>query len=223
MGSAPPRAFVEGCCAEFEEKDGKKAIKAGTGVQFSSADRVSYPKLSPTFESTVPGIYVIGALAGYPLIKHCMNQGYDVVEFINGNTALKPADEPILEEKFAGLPGQRSVDEWLDFLRSRVAILNELSPLQMREFMLDSEPRRLSRRATSIFERNEPGSSLFAIADGSVLVEVDPDRSSTHRADRAGLDRRRGRPDLGPPARRHGARRRRARSSSRSRATRRSS
>jgi hypothetical protein len=39
---------------------------------------------------------VIGALAGYPLIKHCMNQGYDVVEFINGNTALKPADEPIL-------------------------------------------------------------------------------------------------------------------------------
>ena len=42
---------------------------------------------------------VIGALAGYPLIKHCMNQGYDVVEFINGNTALKPADEPLLEGK----------------------------------------------------------------------------------------------------------------------------
>ena len=48
----------------------------------------------------MPGIYVIGALAGYPLIKHCMNQGYDVVEFINGNVELKPADEPILEKKF---------------------------------------------------------------------------------------------------------------------------
>ena len=71
----------------------------------SSPDRVSYPKLSPTFESTVPGIFVIGALAGYPLIKHCMNQGYDVVEFINGNTELKPADEPILEKKFAGSAG----------------------------------------------------------------------------------------------------------------------
>ena len=69
---------------------------------------MAYPKLSPTFESTVPGIYVIGALAGYPLIKHCMNQGYDVVEFINGNTALKPADEPILAAKFASLPGRRS-------------------------------------------------------------------------------------------------------------------
>ena len=30
-----------------------------------------------------------------------MNQGYDVVEFINGNTDLKPADEPILAAKFA--------------------------------------------------------------------------------------------------------------------------
>jgi CRP-like cAMP-binding protein/Fe-S-cluster-containing hydrogenase component 2/thioredoxin reductase len=173
MGSAPPRTFVEGCCATFEEKDGKKAIVAGTGVQFSSPDRVSYPMLSPTFESTVPGIYVIGALAGYPLIKHCMNQGYDVIEFINGNTELKPADEPILERKFATLPGQRSVEEWLAFLRRRISILNEMSMLQMREFMLDSDP--VSYRAGDvIFERNEPGSSLFAIADGSVEVEVDP-------------------------------------------------
>jgi len=173
MGSAPPRTFVEGCCATFEEKDGKKAIVAGTGVQFSSPDRISYPVLSPTFESTVPGLYVIGALAGYPLIKHCMNQGYDVIEFINGNTELKPADEPILERKFATLPGRRSVEEWLAFLRRRVSILNEMSMLQMREFMLDSDP--VSYRAGDvIFERNEPGSSLFAIADGAVLVEVDP-------------------------------------------------
>ncbi len=219
MGSAPPRAFVEGCCATFEEKDGKKAIKAGTGIEFSSPDRVSYPRLSPTFESTVPGIYVIGALAGYPLIKHCMNQGYDVIEFINGNAELKPADEPILEEKFALLPGSRSVDEWLDFLRGRVSILNEMSMLQMREFMLDSDP--VSYRAGDIiFERNEPGSSLFAIADGSVAVEIDPrpTRRSPSRS-RQGSICRRGRPDLraasaappsAPPP---------ARSSSRSRAT----
>jgi cGMP-dependent protein kinase 2 len=173
MGSAPPRAFVEGCCASFEEVEGKKKIKAGTGVEFSSPDRVSYPKLSPTFESTVPGIYVVGALAGYPLIKHCMNQGYDAVEFINGNVELKPADEPILEKKFAGLPGKRSVEEWLGFLKRRVSIFNEMSLLQMREFMLDSDP--VSYHAGDlIFTRNEPGSSLFAIADGTVLVEIDP-------------------------------------------------
>lgn len=177
MGSAPPRGFVEGCCAAFEEKDGKKAIVAGTGIQFSSADRVSYPKLSPTFESTVPGIFVIGALAGYPLIKHCMNQGYDVVEFINGNSALKPADEPILEAKFIALPGRKSVGDWLEFLRSNVGILNGVSPLQMREFMLDSEVGFYAAGET-IFERMETGSSLFGIASGSVLVQVDKDDPS---------------------------------------------
>ncbi len=156
MGSAPPRKFVE-----------------ASGIEFTSEDREAYPKLTPAFESTKPGIYVIGALAGYPLIKHCMNQGYDVIEFINGNTDLKPADEPILEEKFSDLPGGNSVDEWLEFFRSRVVILNELSPLQMREFMLDSEPR-FYRRGEPVFEKNDPGNSLFAIAQGSAAVEINP-------------------------------------------------
>lgn len=156
MGSAPPRAFVEAC-----------------GVEFASGDRLAFPKLSPVFETTAPGIFVIGALAGYPLIKHCMNQGHDVVEFINGNTGLKPADEPILEAKFAGLPAGRSVTEWLDYLRANVGILNGMSPLQMREFMLDSQVRAY-RAGEVIFERNAPGSSLFGVAQGQVLVEVNP-------------------------------------------------
>jgi CRP-like cAMP-binding protein/Fe-S-cluster-containing hydrogenase component 2/thioredoxin reductase len=154
MGSAAPRAFVEGC-----------------GIEFTSADREAYPRLSPSFETTKPGLYVIGALAGYPLIKHCMNQGYDVVELINGNRDLKPADEPILEEKFADLPGRRSVAEWLEFLRSNVAILSDLSPLQMREFMLDSDAL-FYRAGQTVFERNDPGASLFAIASGSVAVRI---------------------------------------------------
>jgi len=94
-----------------------------------------------------------------------------VVEFINGNVALKPADEPILQAKFKGLPGQRSVDEWLEFLRTNITILNELSPLQMREFMLDSEVG-FYRPGAMVFERNDTGDSLFAIASGAVLVQV---------------------------------------------------
>jgi CRP-like cAMP-binding protein/Fe-S-cluster-containing hydrogenase component 2/thioredoxin reductase len=154
MGSAAPRAFVEAC-----------------GVEFTSPDREAFPRLSPRFETTVPGLYVIGALAGYPLIKHCMNQGYDVAEYIAGNRSLKPADEPILAAKFEALPGRRSVDEWLEFLRANVAILHELSPLQMREFMLDSAVT-FAPAGTVVFSRNEPGDSLFAIASGSILVEV---------------------------------------------------
>ena len=79
MGTSPPRKFVE-----------------SMGIEFTSKDRDAFPKLSPTFESTVPGIYVIGALAGYPLIKHCMNQGHDVVEYIAGNLTLRPLMLPPL-------------------------------------------------------------------------------------------------------------------------------
>ena len=156
LGSVAPRAFVE-----------------SLGIEFTGPDREAFPKLSPTFETTAPGIYVIGALAGYPLIKHCMNQGHDVVEFINGNKSLTPTDEKDLAAIFAGLPQQKSVSEWLEFLRTRVRIFADVSPLQMREFMLDSKVAAYAKGEV-VFERDDPGSSLFAIADGNALVEIDP-------------------------------------------------
>ena len=161
MGSAPPRAFVEAC-----------------GIEFTGPDRLALPALSPSFETSVSGIHVIGALAGYPLIKHCMNQGYDVVEFINGNQSLKPADEPILAAKFAALPGQRSVEEWLNLFGSQIEVFREVSPLQLRELMLGSTARSFAP-GEALFVRNDTGSSLFAMAEGSVLVEVDKDDPAT--------------------------------------------
>ena len=155
IGSAPPRGFVEGC-----------------GIEFASNDRLAFPTLSPSFESTAPGLYVIGALAGYPLIKHCMNQGYDAIEIINGNTTLEPADQPLLDAKFAHLPGRRTVNEWLELLRTNIRILGGMTTLQIREFMLDSEARAY-KEGDIIFQKNDPGSSLFAIAQGSVNVRLD--------------------------------------------------
>ncbi|MEO6041669.1 MAG: cyclic nucleotide-binding domain-containing protein [Croceibacterium sp.] len=155
-GSKPPRGFVEAC-----------------GIGFASEQADAFPTLSPRFETSKPGIHVIGALAGYPLIKHCINQGYDVIEFLNGNTSLKPADEPILAAKFAPLPGRRSVDEWLETFRTQVVILQDLSPLQMRELMLDSAVQAYAPGEV-IFTRNDQGSSMFGIAEGSVVVEVNP-------------------------------------------------
>ena len=156
MGSTAPRAFVEAC-----------------GIEFTGPEREAFPVLSPVFETTKAGIHVIGALAGYPLIKHCMNQGYDVVEFLNGNTSLKPADEPLLAAKFAPLPGKRSVDEWLALFGSNIEIFRDLSTLQFRELMLDSDVKSFGK-GDVIFLRNDPGSSLFAIALGGVAVEINP-------------------------------------------------
>ena len=159
-GSQPPRGFIE-----------------EMGIEFTGPDRGAFPKLSPVFETTKPGIHVIGALAGYPLIKHCMNQGYDVIEFLNGNTELKPADEPILLEKFAGLPGNHSVEHWLEVFGGNISVFRGLSPLQLRELMLDSTVHSYNP-GDIIFRRNEPGSSLFTIAQGSVAVEINPNDPS---------------------------------------------
>jgi CRP-like cAMP-binding protein/Fe-S-cluster-containing hydrogenase component 2/thioredoxin reductase len=164
MGSAPPRAFVE---------------KAG--VAFASDAREAFPLLSPTYETSVPGLYVIGALAGYPLIKHCLNQGHDVIEFIAGNHELKPADEPILEAILAGLKPQRSVADWIALFGRSVSIFRPVSPLQMRELLLEASVRQYAPGET-VFVKNDVGASLFAIAEGSVEVEISigpPRRTAT--------------------------------------------
>jgi CRP-like cAMP-binding protein/Fe-S-cluster-containing hydrogenase component 2/thioredoxin reductase len=160
MGSNPPRKFIEAC-----------------GIDFSSPDSAAFPILTPQFETTRAGIHVIGALAGYPLIKHCMNQGYDVVEFLNGNRQLKPADEPILAASFSALPGRRTVDDWLTLFQSNIEIFRELSALQLRELMLDSVVYAFAPGEV-IFRQGDPGASLFSIAEGSVLVEIDANDAS---------------------------------------------
>jgi thioredoxin reductase len=68
LGATAPRGFVEGC-----------------GVTFPSKDPAAVPAISPQYESNVKGLYIVGALGGYPLIKQAMNQGYEVIEYILGN------------------------------------------------------------------------------------------------------------------------------------------
>ena len=86
----------------------------------------------------MPGVYVIGSLAGYPLIKQAMNQGYDVVEFINGND-LKPADHPLLEYQFHGLPFERPVDEMVERFQTLIPMFRQMNGLQFRELIIESD------------------------------------------------------------------------------------
>ena len=90
LGAAPPRKFVEAC-----------------GVTFPSDARNALPEVSKTYESNVEGLYIVGSLGGYPLIKQAINQGYEVIEFINGNTDLDPADEPLITETLKDIKNHR--------------------------------------------------------------------------------------------------------------------
>jgi len=154
LGAIPPRKLVE-----------------SFGVRFTSADASAVPQVSPTYESNVPGLYVIGALAGYSLIKQCLNQGYEVVEAILGQP-VAPADEPLLEKKFARFARAGGVAAALAAVQREVPLFAEMSALQLREFMLESEVH-TPRPGEVIFRKGDYTNSFYSVIDGSVLVEVE--------------------------------------------------
>lgn len=121
LGAIAPRRFVE-----------------STGIRFPNDRPDAIPELSRRYESNVKGLYVIGSLAGYPLIKQALNQGYDVVEFIHGND-VKPADHPLLENRFAGLPFGLDVDEVLARFQQLIPMFRQLNALAFRELLIESE------------------------------------------------------------------------------------
>ena len=162
LGATPPREFVESC-----------------GITFPSKDPAAVPAVSATYESNVPGLYIVGALAGYPLIKQAMNQGYEVVEFIQ-NRKVVPADEPLLLNKFSIFTSAQDVDNVLTVLKRSVPLFKPLTHLQMREFLLDSQfwsP----AEGDIVFAKDDYSNSLFAIVTGEVIVKIDDKDPSKDR------------------------------------------
>ncbi len=154
LGGIPPRKLVE-----------------GFGVRFPSPDPNAVPALTDRYESNVPGLYIVGALGGYPLIKQAMNQGYEVVESALGRT-VEPADEPLLARKFAGFSRTRSVSQILDLIQEAVPLLSGINRLQLREFMLESDLRSPAEGEV-VFERNDYTNSFYMVVAGQALIEAD--------------------------------------------------
>ncbi len=120
LGGVPPRRFVE-----------------ATGVSFPNERPDAIPELSRTYESNVAGLYIVGSLAGYPLIKQAMNQGYDVVEYIHGND-VEPADYPLLRNQFHSLPFERQPNDVLELFQRRIPFFSKLNALTFRELIIES-------------------------------------------------------------------------------------
>ena len=138
------------------------------GITFPNANMDAVPALSERYESNVPGLYIIGALGGYPLIKQAMNQGYEAVEYILGNN-VEPADEPVLRAKFKGVK-IASVAEAVQNIQQSVPLLSSLTQLQLRELLMESEIHMLEANEI-VFNRNDYTNSFYSIVSGKVSVE----------------------------------------------------
>jgi len=156
LGALPPRALL-----------------ASFGVGFLTPDLGALPLLSTHYESNVPGLYIIGALAGYPLIKQGINQGYEVIEYILGNP-VEPADTSLLREKFANFCTDRGVDDVLEKIRKSIPLLAMLNTLQLRELVLESNIL-LRDPGDVIFKRNDYSTTFFSIIEGELDVLINED------------------------------------------------
>jgi Fe-S-cluster-containing hydrogenase component 2/thioredoxin reductase len=178
LGTIPPRKFVESC---------------GIVITNDSPDAV--PDVDRFYQSNVPGLYIIGALGGYPLIKQAMNQGYDVVEFIHGKDT-KPADYPLLQDQFSGLPYVMDAEDVLDLYQQRVPMFRRMNPLAFRELIIESKimvsvpanqydaaaAAAAAERTTAfipageaVYRNGEYSTSFFTLVEGEVRLQLEAD------------------------------------------------
>jgi putative YpdA family bacillithiol system oxidoreductase len=152
VGAFPPRAFLEKC-----------------GVRFLTAEPGSPPRVHSNYETDVPGLYLIGAVSGRgDLIKHAINQGYEVVEHICGRE-VDPADEELLKKTLDFLPGK--VSERIRALLPRAPLLATVKEEQIRELLLLSKFHRFEP-GDVVFQQNDYSESLYMVLDGTVEVAL---------------------------------------------------
>jgi CRP-like cAMP-binding protein/thioredoxin reductase/Fe-S-cluster-containing hydrogenase component 2 len=150
IGAEVPRQFLERC-----------------GIAFASAESAALPVINERYETNVPGLFLIGAIGGQDLIKHALNQGYEVIEYLLGHD-VEPVDEPELRQRLQPAPGT-TVSEKLHTIAARVPLLTHVSRQQLRELLLTSTVHCLDQGDT-VFREHDYSTTFYTIVEGSVEV-----------------------------------------------------
>jgi CRP-like cAMP-binding protein/thioredoxin reductase len=149
LGADPPRKFFE-----------------SVGIRYTGDGNDARPILSPVHQSSVPGLFLIGAASGRDLIKLGMNQGWEVIEHLMGRE-VEPADEAVLKERLPFWEG--SVRERIASIRSRVPLLASADEQQLRETFLATRVREYANGET-IIRQNDYTNDFLVIATGRVAL-----------------------------------------------------
>lgn len=153
IGATPPRRWLE-----------------EMGVKFVGDGREARPRLGRGYESTVPGLHMIGAVTGRDLIKLGMNQGYEVVEHILGRDVL-PADEEVLVERLPHWQG--TVRQRIETLRNAVPLLYGADEDSLRETFLLTSVHEYGD-GDVIMRQNDYTDSLLIVTEGGAEIRVKP-------------------------------------------------
>ena len=128
-----------------------------------------WPEISAQYESQLPGLFLIGSINGQDLIKHGLNQGYEVIEYLLGN-AVEPVDEALLQDKLQPISG-RSVDEKLSTIASQVPLFADVPKQQLRELFLVSTLYDVASQEV-VFREGDYSTTFFSIVSGSVVISM---------------------------------------------------
>jgi CRP-like cAMP-binding protein/thioredoxin reductase/Fe-S-cluster-containing hydrogenase component 2 len=158
LGADPPRKFFE-----------------SVGIRYTGDGKDARPILSPVHQSSVPGLFLIGAASGRDLIKLGMNQGWEVIEHLMGRE-VEPADEAVLKERLPYWEG--SVRERIASIRSRVPLLAAADEQQLRETFLATRVREYAN-GESIIRQNDYTNDFLVIATGRVALTRRAENSKT--------------------------------------------
>src|ERR1051325_9458245 len=157
LGADAPRKFFE-----------------SIGIKYSGEGKDARPILSPVHESSVPGLFLIGAASGRDLIKLGMNRGWEGVEHLMGRE-VEPADEAVLRERLPFWQG--TVRERIHAIRQRVPLLAAADEQQLRETFLAARVREY-RDGEIIIRQNDYTSDFLIIASGRVELWKRPEQSA---------------------------------------------
>ena len=156
LGADPPRKFFE-----------------SIGIKYSGPGKDARPILSQVYESSVPGLFLIGAASGRDLIKLGMNQGFEVIEHLMGRE-VEPADEAVLRERLPFWEG--TVRERIAQLRDRIPLLAAADEEQLRETFLSARVKEY-RDGEVIIRQNDYTNDFLIIASGRVELFKRPEKS----------------------------------------------
>jgi thioredoxin reductase/CRP-like cAMP-binding protein len=138
-------------------------------------------EISETYESPVPGIFVIGAAARFPLVRNCLNQGYDVVEAISQKQVV-PADEDIVMRsaskkvlEILGLENE-SISGWqlVRLVQQRLPFFKEYRNHEIRDALRQNDNIEIREPGDVVIRSGDQAYYTYWVLEGGVDVVYPP-------------------------------------------------